>query len=44
MFIGLLHLSLDVSIAAIIAGTGIFIARLLAVYFDICLPRFRFKS
>ena len=44
MFIGLLHLLLDVTKAAAIAGLSIFIARLLAVYFDISLPRFRFKS
>ncbi len=44
MFIGLLHLDLDVSKAASIAGPAIFIARLLAVNYDICLPRFRFKS
>jgi uncharacterized membrane protein YeiH len=44
MFIGLLHLHLDVTVAATIAGLSIFSARLLAVYFDICLPRFRFKS
>jgi len=44
LFIGLLQLNLDVTLAAIIAGLGIFIARLLAIYFDIKLPRFRFKS
>lgn len=44
MFIGLLHLQLDVTVAAIIAGLSIFTARLLAVYFNISLPRFRFKS
>ena len=44
MFIGLLYLQLDVTVAATIAGISIFVARLLAVYFDISLPRFRFKS
>ncbi len=44
LFIGLLHFSIDVTLAAIIAGLGIFIARLMALYFDINLPKFRFKS
>ena len=44
LFIGLLWLGLDITLAAGIAGFGIFIARLLAIYFDIKLPRFRFKS
>jgi len=44
LFIGLIELQLEVSIAAIITGFSIFIARLLAIYFDICLPKFRFKS
>jgi len=43
LFIGLLQLSMDVTLAAIIAGLGIFIARLVAIYYDIKLPRFRFK-
>ncbi len=43
LFIGLLQLDMDVAIAAIITGLSIFIARLLAIYFDIKLPRFRFK-
>lgn len=44
LFIGLLNLQLEASVAAIIAGLSIFIARLLAIYFDVSLPRFRFKS
>lgn len=44
MFIGLLYLQLDATLAAILAGISIFIARLLAIYFDVSLPRFRFKS
>jgi uncharacterized membrane protein YeiH len=44
LFIGLLQIGLDVGLAAIIAGLSMFIARLLAIYFDISLPRFRFKS
>ena len=43
MFIGLLYIELDVTVAAIISGLSIFIARLLAIYFDLGLPRFRFK-
>jgi uncharacterized membrane protein YeiH len=44
IFIGLLYLRLDVTYAAILAGLGIFIARLLAIHFNISLPRFRFKT
>ena len=44
VFIGLLYLHLDVTHAAVIAGLGIFTARLWAIYFNISLPRFRFKS
>ncbi len=43
LFIALLQLGMDAALAAIIAGLSIFIARLLAIYFDIKLPRFRFK-
>ena len=44
LFIGLLYLQLDVTIAAIIAGVCIFVSRLLAIYFNISLPKFRFKT
>jgi len=44
LFIGLIQLNMDVTLAAITAGLCIFIARLLAIYFNIKLPRFRFKS
>jgi len=44
LFIGLLELQVDVALATIIAGLSIFITRLLAIYYDIKLPRFRFKS
>jgi uncharacterized membrane protein YeiH len=44
LFIGLLHLHLHVTVAAIIAGLSIFCSRLLAIWFNISLPRFRFKS
>lgn len=44
LFIGLLYLNLDVTLSAVIAGISIFIARLLAIRFNLSLPRFRFKS
>lgn len=44
LFIGLLQLGLGVTLAATISGLGIFISRLLAIYYDIKLPKFRFKS
>ena len=44
LFIALLYLNLDPTFAAVIAGLGIFITRLLAIKFNISLPRFRFKS
>jgi len=44
IFIGLLHFSQDVTLAAVLGGLGIFISRLLAIYYNISLPRFRFKS
>ena len=44
LFIALLYLNLDPTFAAVIAGLGIFITRLLAIKFKISLPIFRFKS
>ena len=44
LFIALLYLNLDITYAATIAGLSIFITRLLAIKFNISLPRFRFKS
>ncbi len=44
LFIALLQLNLDITLAAIIAGLSIFVSRLLAIYYNIKLPRFRFKS
>jgi len=43
-FILLVYLQLDITVSGIISGIGIFIARLLAFYYNICLPRFRFKQ
>lgn len=44
LFIGLLYLHIDVTLAAIVAGLVIFIARLLALRYNINLPTFRFKG
>jgi uncharacterized membrane protein YeiH len=44
VFIGLLHFSQDITLAAVISGLLIFVSRLLAIHYDISLPRFRFKS
>ena len=43
IFIGLLHFSQDITLAAVISGLSIFVSRLLAIHYDISLPRFRFK-
>lgn len=42
-FIWLLYVDMDPTLSAIIAGVAIFVARLLAIRFNISLPRFRFK-
>lgn len=44
LFIGLVYFSIDVTFAAVVSGLSIFIARLIALYFNINLPTFRFKS
>lgn len=44
LFILMIHLQLDVTVAAVIAGMLIFAARMLAIQFNITLPRFRFKT
>ena len=44
LFIALLYLNLEITLAATIAGISIFITRLMAIKFNISLPRFRFKS
>jgi len=44
LFIALIYLELNVTQAAIITGLAIFTARLLALYFNINLPIFRFKK
>lgn len=44
IFIGLLYLHLNITYAAILAGLSIFVSRLFAIRYNICLPKFRFKS
>jgi uncharacterized membrane protein YeiH len=44
LFIGLLNFDQEITVAAIISGLSIFISRLLAMYYKVSLPRFRFKS
>lgn len=44
LFIALLAVGVDVTPAAIVAGLGIFLARLIAIRYNISLPRFRFKA
>lgn len=44
LFIGFLYFGLETAVAAILSGLGIFISRLLAIYYNVSLPRFRFKS
>ncbi len=44
LFIGLLYSGWDVALAAVFAGMTIFIARLIAIRFDISLPKFKFKT
>ncbi len=44
LFIGLLYVNVDITISAVMAGSAMFISRLLAIYYDISLPKFRFKS
>lgn len=43
-FIFLLYMGWDVTLSAIFAGILIFLARLLAMHFDISLPKFKFKQ
>lgn len=43
-FIGLVYFNFEVTTSAVLAGFGIFVSRLLAIKFNICLPKFRFKT
>lgn len=44
LFISLIYFNMDITLAAIIAGSSIFSSRLLAIKYNICLPKFRFKT
>lgn len=44
LFIFLLYIEWDVTLSAIFSGVSIFASRLLAIKYDISLPRFRFKT
>ncbi|MCU7938314.1 MAG: trimeric intracellular cation channel family protein [gamma proteobacterium symbiont of Bathyaustriella thionipta] len=44
VFIALLHFHFEVTTAAIVSGLSIFFSRLLAIHYNISLPKFRFKS
>jgi len=44
VFVGLMYLEIDVTLSAIGTGLAMFIARLLAIKYQISLPRFRFKT
>ncbi len=44
LFIALLHISQEVTLPAIFAGVAIFVSRLLAIHYNIHLPKFRFKT
>lgn len=43
-FMGLIYFNIDITISASIAGIGIFVSRLLAMRFNISLPKFRIKT
>jgi uncharacterized membrane protein YeiH len=44
LFVLFIYLEMDITLAAAIAGVLIFVARLLAIRYNISLPKFRFKS
>lgn len=44
LFILLIQFGIDVTVCAVIAGISIFVSRLLALHYNISLPRFRFKT
>lgn len=44
LFIFLLYLELDVTLSAISAGSSIFVVRLLAIRYNLSLPKFRFRT
>jgi uncharacterized membrane protein YeiH len=44
IFIALIELQMNISLAAILAGFGVFLSRMLAIHYNLSLPKFRFKS
>lgn len=44
LFIGLLYIDLNTTLSAIIAGALIFIGRILAIHYNITLPKFHFRE
>lgn len=44
LFIGFLYIDMNTTVAAITAGLLIFVGRMLAIRYDITLPKFRFKG
>lgn len=44
LFIALIELHIDISLAAVLAGSGMFLSRILAIYYNLSLPKFRFKT
>lgn len=43
LFVALLNIQVDINVAVIATGILIFVARLMAIYFNICLPKFHLK-
>jgi len=44
VFIALIEFQVDISWAAVLAGSGMFLSRMLAIRYNVSLPKFRFKS
>jgi len=44
IFIGLLYFNQDITLSAVVAGFGLFITRMLSIFYNINLPKFRFKT
>ena len=44
LFIGLLYIDINTTMAAVVTGVLIFVGRLLAIRYNLTLPKFRFRS
>ena len=44
LFIGLLYIDINTTLAAVVTGVLIFVGRLLAIRYNLTLPKFRFRS